>query len=268
VTYQGQETSIEAGQPVELYVFTIGTETYRYTSAEDFVTFAANTYVPKQIERSDPVQTDQERKQELKITMPAEDPVCSRFIGVVPGKPLFLDLLRFHRGDTEAYNVWSGKIIGATFKQRGAVCEMSGVTSESALNRNIPRIKYQGVCNHVLYDDNCKVNKDSYKYTDNVSSVSGATVTINGISAAKGAGWAIGGYIDYGSSDYRLVTAQSGDTLTLVLPFADDMVGETVDVYAGCDHLLTTCQSKFSNNLNYGGFAFVPTLNPFNASIV
>ena len=268
MTYEPIETSVESGQPVELYVFTIGAETYYYTSAEDIVTFAATPYLPRQIDRSDPTQADADRRQELTITLNAEDPVCSRFIGVVPGQPLLLDLLRFHRGDAEAYNVWSGKSIGASFKRRGAVCEMTGITSESALNRNIPRFKYQGMCNHVLYDGNCKIVKSSHLYTDNVSAVDGRTITINGTFAAQGDHWSVGGYIDFGSSDYRLITAQTGDVLSLVLPFSEDMVGQSVDGYAGCDHTLATCLAKFSNNLNYGGFAFVPTLNPFNASIV
>jgi len=267
VTYEGQETSIESGQPVELYVFSIGNLTYRYTSAEDTVVFAAQQYVSRQIERTDPAQSDADRRTELKVTLPADDPVCLPFIGVVPGQPLTLDLFRFHRGDTEAENVWSGTIIGATFKKRGAACEMSGMTSESAFNRNIPRLKYQGLCNHVLYDSACAILKVSHVYTDNVSAVSGATVTINGILAAKGDGWSVGGYIDFNGSDYRLVTAQSGDTLTLILPFSDDVIGKEVDVYAGCDHTLSVCESKFSNNLNYGGFAFVPVLNPFDTSL-
>jgi len=268
VTYLDRETSTESGQPVELYVFTIGAEVFYYTSAEDTVTWAAQQYVSRQITRTDPAQADGDRKQELTVTLQSEDPVCARFIGVVPGQSMFLDILRFHRADTQAENVWSGKIIGVSFKLRGAVCEMSGMTSEAALNRTIPRFKYQGLCNHVLYDLNCKMLKASYQHTSTISAVDGRTVTINGINTAEGDQWPVGGYIDFGSSDYRLITAQTGDVLSLILPFSVDVVGQSVDVYAGCDHTLATCAAKFSNNLNYGGYAFVPTLNPFNASIV
>ena len=49
--------------------------------------------------------------------------------------------------------------------------------------------------------------------------------------------------------------------------FAIPTLGQTVDVFAGCDHSLAICESKFANVINYGGFPFVPIKNPFNSSL-
>ena len=51
-------------------------------------------------------------------------------------------------------------------------------------------------------------------------------------------------------------------------------MGSTVVVLAGCDHSVTTCDTKFntpedtqSNVINYGGFPFVPGKNPFETGL-
>jgi hypothetical protein len=43
-------------------------------------------------------------------------------------------------------------------------------------------------------------------------------------------------------------------------------VGQAVTLYPGCDHTTTTCDGKFSNLNNYGGFPHIPTKNPFGGS--
>lgn len=77
-----------------------------------------------------------------------------------------------------------------------------------------------------------------------------------------------------GGDDARLILSQSGDDLQLLLPFPDSILGSTVVILAGCDHTVTTCDSKFntpsdpqSNVVNFGGFPFVPTKNPFEGGV-
>ena len=44
-------------------------------------------------------------------------------------------------------------------------------------------------------------------------------------------------------------------------------VGTEVEVFAGCDHTIATCKTQFDIVVNYGGFAFVPTRNPFESGL-
>lgn len=263
MTYQAFETSIESGRPVELYHFTLGSTHYRYTSAPDSFLFGGNTWLPRQITRTNPSQSTEERRQQIEVTLPTEDDVCSRFVGVVPGAPMYLEISRFHRGDTEAYVIWSGTVVGATYRKQGAECTLRGVTSEAAFSRPIPKFKYQGMCNYVLFDQNCKVAAASFQYAGTVGVISGSTITVNGLFAAHGTDWAKAGYVNFNDSDFRLVLSQSGDVLTLYLPFENDPTGQSVTVFAGCGHTTVDCTAKFSNIINYGGFPFVPELNPF-----
>jgi len=71
-----------------------------------------------------------------------------------------------------------------------------------------------------------------------------------------------------------LIVAQSGDDLQLLLPFPQSAVGREVILFAGCDHTPEVCDDKFdtpedtdSNLINFGGFAFVPTRNPFQTGL-
>ncbi|CAJ0727881.1 hypothetical protein [Ralstonia mannitolilytica] len=59
MTYQYQENSLHAGQPVELYRFALGTTVWRYTSARDAVTYNAEKYIPAPIRRSEIEQTQE-----------------------------------------------------------------------------------------------------------------------------------------------------------------------------------------------------------------
>lgn len=262
MVFETEEISIESGRPVELYHFSIGTQNHYYTSAPDSFLFGGNTWLPRQISRTSPAQSTEERRQQIEITIQTEDEVSSRFVGVVPGFPMYLKVSRFHRGDTEAFVLWSGAIVGATYRKQGGECTLRGVTSEAAFSRPIPKFKYQGLCNYVLFDQNCKVVADSYKFTGNVASISGNTITVTGVSA-EGAGWMVAGYVNFNDSDYRMVLSQSGDVLTLYLPFENNPSGQSVECFAGCAHDTTDCSTKFSNIINYGGFPFVPELNPF-----
>lgn len=266
--YSVFEASEEAGRPIELYTFTIGATVYRYTSAEDTVTYSANDYLPRDMDRTSPALSSGEGgRQQLELVLPKEDPVASRYIGIVPSTRVELEILRFHRGDSpNGYVLWKGRIVSARFEKQGTVCRLSSVSSESALSRPIPGRKYQGLCNHVLYDTLCTVTRASFKYTGTVSAESGRTITVGGLLAAKGVGWAIGGTITIGD-EFRLITAQSGDVVTLQVAFPTTVLGSSVDVYAGCDHTLATCNSKFSNAINYGGFPFVPTRNPVQSGL-
>ena len=268
MAYGTHEDSAESARPVELFTFTIDTTIYRYTSAEDTVTYSAQDYLSRQIDRSKPTLSSSESgRQQMEITLPADDPVASRYIGIVPPDRVSLQIIRYHRGDSpNGIILWDGRIISAKFEKQGSMCRLFSISSESALSRQIPGRKYQGLCNHVLFDSLCQIVKASNKYSGNVSVVSGNTLTVDGLAASEGADWAVGGTIEHGN-DKRLVTAQSGDVLTLQLPFRDTPLSQTVDVYAGCDHTISTCLTKFTNTINYGGFPFVPTKNPFNTGL-
>lgn len=267
MTFSSYETSVESGQPVELYKFVIGTSSYYYTSSPDIIVFADHTYYPRQIERSAVVQSAEDRQQQIEVTLPSEDDVAARFVGIVPGSITYLTIYRYHRGDPNIMVLWSGVVAGASYITQGGQCKLRGLTTEGGINRSIPSFKYQGLCNHVLFNPGCGVGADSFRFNGVCSTISGSTITIPGIYAAHGANWMVAGLLNLGDYDYRLVVSQDHDVLTMYLPFEHSPIGKAIKCYAGCNHSTTDCSTKFSNLARYGGFPYVPELNPFTAGI-
>jgi len=270
MSLDAQESSIESGQPIEFYVFTFGVDIIRLTPNNRDVTFSGVSYVATQISRSSLQASTEDAINRLTINMPLDNTIVQRFIANVPGVRASVQVLRGHRNDgaEEAVLLFDGFVTNI---------EMDGKLSAKVIckpqtavfNRSGPLISYQGLCNHVLYDVRCKIVRGLFTYTGLASSVVGSVVTVNGLSA-NGPDWAVGGFLQAPTAaplDKRLIVSQSGDDVTLLLPISFTILGTTVDVLAGCDHSLPICQSKFANEINYGGFPFVPTKNPFTSDI-
>jgi hypothetical protein len=176
MAFGSNETSVEGGRPIELFEFTIGAVTYRYTSAEDDVTYSAETYLAEPIMRTSPTLSSSENgRQQMEIQLPADNVIAARYIGIVPADRVDVRVLRFHRGDSpNGIVLWDGRIVSAKFEKGGGLCRLYSISSEAALARPCPGRKYQSMCNHTLYDVRCSVTKSSHKHTGAVLSISGA----------------------------------------------------------------------------------------------
>jgi hypothetical protein len=56
-------------------------------------------------------------------------------------------------------------------------------------------------------------------------------------------------------------------TVLVMLPYSGVAIGDGLKLTAGCDHVIQTCRTKFANEVNYGGFPWIPTRNPFDSGI-
>lgn len=268
MSFNAFEISAASGSPIELYDFAIASDTYYFTSSEESVTVGINEYLPIEVSRSDISIGPDERAQIINVTLPAFHPFVRKYIAMAPGSRSTMSLWKLHRYDTptpERILMWKGVVRSVAFTEQGIKAVVGIMPLTGALGRAFPRFTYQGLCNHALYDTGCKVAEASFTYTANITAISGDQYTVPGL-IVKGAGWAVAGFMtDQANIDYRMIIAQSSDVVRLLLPFDTDVVdvGTSVDVLAGCDHSLATCKTKFNNVINYGGFKFVPTKNPF-----
>lgn len=265
------ETSIESSRPIELYEFVLGSETFRYTSAEDELTVGSETFTPEAIARNQVEQGSDQSTRTLNVTVPATNEFAERYINVVPGERATINVYRYQRDEVPSFSttvlLFKGLVQSVRFPDDGTVAEIAVRSIEAALNRNVPRFSYMGMCNHFLYDQGCTVNPASFNHIGVVTAVSGNDVTVTG-AGASGFDF-VGGYARPTSvNDFRMVLAQSGDVLTLLLPFADSIVGGDLQIFAGCDHLIgSDCALVFDNVINFGGFGFVPNRNPFQTGL-
>lgn len=284
MSYVGQEGSVESGKPVELYLFVnegLVTEQFAYTSATQNATHNSIIYVPRIIERS---KISIERAEPgsdkgLELTMPATDALVLRYTTSVPPKRDLVTIYRRHANDgatPETITYYRGYISSVSFQ--GHIAKVRIAPLASILSRNIPKRIYRGLCTHVLYDSECKVSSTDPNFAFSVSitaiSTDGLTLTVSGTGiGGRAANYYDGGMLRRGSIDRRMVldfvdTGGNTGTCKLLLPFPSLEVGESMTLLAGCDHAIATCRTKFANEVNYGGFPWVPTRNPFNTGVV
>ena len=131
----------------------------------------------------------------------------------------------------------------------------------SALQIQLPRNVYQAPCLHSLYDTDCSVVRSSFATAGTVVGGSTASTIRNGL--AQSATYFDSGYVVFTSGNLngvkRTIKSYSPGIFTIYNPLSViPEVGDTFNIYPGCDKSMATCSSKFSNLSNFRGFPFVP----------
>tara|TARA_R110000851_G_scaffold120002_1_gene248072 strand:- start:13019 stop:13852 length:834 start_codon:yes stop_codon:yes gene_type:complete len=277
VTYDAQEIGIQTGEPVEVYEFVYGSTSRFYTSSEAIESIGAQDYTPVAISRSNTKDGPAERTHDFQVVLPTTDTVSQLFVGQIPGVRVRLTVKRFHRTDTptpEVRTIFNGFVQSGSFKRKARECTLTARPILGGSGRTHPRRTFQAACNHVLYDPlTCRADDtDPANRASVVTVVSqvGNVMTLSGIAGLFTDGWFNGGYVEFvGQADFRMVLDHVGNVLTLMQPFAT--TPSTVNVLAGCDHSIDGpqgCKLKHNNVINFGGFPFVPTKNPFQSGLV
>lgn len=259
MTYTAVESSVHAGQPVEMYRFSSGLRKWLYTSADVALVYQTETYEPYPLRRGPFRQTAELAKTGLEISTPRDTP----FVADMVASPLLdvvtLTIYRKHRSDAEVLPFWRGRVEGVRFEGGQAVisCKLLG----TALKRIGLRRPAQRQCPHALYDVGCNLTEAVFAETGSLLSHTGAAVT-SSVFAGRPNGWWVGGKIDF-SGARRFIVGHAGDTVTLTSAVPGLPQNAAFIVYPGCDHTPATCNVKFGNILNYGGAPAFPIKNPF-----
>lgn len=278
-SFDTYESSPESSRPLEVYRITVGPSTSLFTSDPSDVTIGSDVYKSEAIKRGPIVIGQTERQRVLAIDLPLTNEFASQYIGVPPGSKATVEIIRLQRDEIPVYDtqvtIYEGSVKSVEFPRSGTA-RINLQSVEALTARHMPRYSSMSMCNHTLYGPGCGVNPSSYSLTNAVVTAitDGRTLTVTGAAAASAAGGFefTGGYLKLStSSDSRLIIKQSGDDLTIMVPYKDtDMIANitTVDAFAGCDHLLGgDCAQVFDNVINHGGFNWVPTNNIFKQGL-
>lgn len=264
MTFDAVEKSTQGGAPVELFTFARDTLRWRYTSADRAVTVLSATFAAAAISRSE-IEAGQEiGRSAITINVPRDLPIADLYRVAPPSAPITCLVQQYHEGDGEVATLWTGRILGVEFA--GAAAQIRCEPIFTSIKRLGLRRMYQRTCPHVLYGSACKVNKAAQLVAGAVDSISGFVVSVSEADAEDDGHFA-GGFLEFEVAasvfERRFITDHTGAALTLATSPFGLAVGMAVNLYPGCDHTLATCNAKFSNAVNYGGFAFMPTKNPF-----
>lgn len=276
MTYLAQEAAVETGKPLELYRFANLSTVFTYTSGNADYTYTSEVYVPRNITRNEATINSDQEPANLTLRLPADDEFVQRYRISAPPTRDKLTIYRLHLSDggsPEVIVFFKGEVSSVAFEGDDAIiaAEPSGVV----LRRPIPRRSYSNLCGHVLYDRGCKISdtNPSFKFDVVVQSISGSNVTVTGAGiGTQAANFFVAGFLDKGSTERRMILAETvvnptTMTFQIPLPFSELEAGNALVLRAGCNHSLTACRTKFNNVVNFGGFPWVPTENPFNTGI-
>jgi uncharacterized phage protein (TIGR02218 family) len=164
------------------------------------------------------------------------------------------------------FPAYSGKLGALTWSESGFQADI--VSSLKDLERLIGPIVTAN-CRHDLYGTSkkgcvgyCGVNKANFTFHGTISSVikNKYSYGVTGLSNAAGffsSGTMLMTSGPAAGATLYIKTHASGElTLSIPSPYSLE-IGDTFDIYAGCDLTLATCRGKFGNLANFGGFPHI-----------
>ena len=272
MSYQTIDESVQSSEPVWKVVFTLGATEYRYTSAAYFISDSDGTFEPVPMRFTEVTQNNDLARNDLKIQLPRTNVFAQEFLGFGPEFLCTLTVFRDLDGFEEIF--WKGRVISreANVSSVELVCE----NVFTSLTRAGARGKYQRSCRHSLYSTNCGAHDYDFATAATVIGSDGRTVTVTDIvdsTAGQSSGYYAGGMLQTPEGYYRYIIAQSDNVLTLMSPLPTDTLagldsnGIAVTLYPGCDHTKSDCLNKFDNVLNFGGFPYFGSKNPFRGNV-
>ncbi len=298
MTYDATEQGV-LGRPVEMYEFIQAGTFTRVTSAATPQTHLGQTYTPLAgLRRTELRQDNEANAGELTVTCPSGFSIAQQFRGTLPSSLPNLTIFAKHLndGDDEGVVIFKGVVISSNVTQP-RLAQLKCLPPTRLFQTTIPRAVFSATCNNQLYDPQCGVVRDNYRYEGVVTSISsdGFILTINGlragaaaIDAALSLGLSSGeldnfwqrGNLRVGTPiETRMVVETvvgNVDTFRVSKPFRQVEIGNVAEIFAGCNHSTSHCNAKFKNfvtpgvaasGLKFGGFPYVPTNNPFEIEL-
>lgn len=268
--YVDSETSAHDGSPVEGYEFIGTNNTYRYTSVEQGVTINGQPYTPIAGLKRDAIRsgTQDDDSLELEITMPFDTALVREYAYDTSPPDLDVTVYRYHDQDnpaSEFIKAWVGRVTGFSVTGKEATIRVPSIF-ELVMRGEVPSVYYHHPCNHVFADARCKAVQSTQATTIAVIT-SGTQIQVADDGHADN--FLIAGEMILTSKgERRTIIDNVADLITINFPFSNPEVGDLVTLGSGCDHAYKgDCLNKYNNQLNYGGFPFTPTDNPFQGEL-
>lgn len=271
MTYTDREISIQDGQPFFLYLFADGLTAHRLNSDPEELVVDGETWGPSPISHTHMEMSGNLEKQILSLTFPLSNILAQSFL-VPSGRTTTVTVFRGHHNDLdeELRVVWKGRVVGATSQKQSIEVQVENIFT--SMRRSGCRARYQINCRHTLYLPGCNLNLNDFKIAAIIADISGVVLTVSAAASYPDQHFRAGMVIWNGL--FGFIINHIGNQLTLMAEIptlfnAFEILGP-IDIFIapGCDLSLATCDVKFANSLNHGGFPWLPPTNPFSSSIV
>ena len=266
---------------VEIFTFESEShDTFRWTSANDAVSYDSASWQPAAITRGSVKTTvDFDKKSAIKLTFPIDNELVDLFERYPPAHDTLVTISQGLRPLDS--NVLTDVEVIAT-----GILSSSGTENEEAYFEVTPALKkankvgpaglYSATCRWALYSRGCTIDEADFTIStleiyESASDESTKTLRIR-IPAIVADGFFTGGYIKgtYPVTDPITILSQgtafpatpaTGYKVDIVLAgWNEDLFGAYAAVVPGCDYSFGTCNSRFSNTDNFGGFKELPSI--------
>lgn len=266
MSFDSIERSNFSGVPRTLYEFSLGDTRWRYVAGENNVVLQGVTYTALAITNDGYSSSGNPDTDEMTVRLDASAEVTGLYLGTPPSRAVQLVIRTIHRGDTDAPVVWSGQVkSGRQVSAAEFVFTCNSLLS--TLNRTGLRLTWGRGCPHALYDRSCRVNPNDYATSVMISTLDGNRIVASGLSIL-GNDHLSGGFLTFvgphGTTERRAIASHVGSEIGLLGPSDGLSEGMWIIVYPGCSRTTATCETKFGNLANYGGFPHLPTKSPFD----
>lgn len=253
---------------VELYAFAASRAQFFLTPHEFDVDLDGTLYLSQPIQRNELALGAEAAKSALELKLPPSCELVRHLLATSLTGDTTSITLRIARRDTwgdywwVSGTRWMGRVLGVDIAE-----ELARIRCESAqvsLKRIGLRRLYSRKCSHVLYSPACGASPITD--TGIVVNVYGRHVELDGGVPASVSGGLAGGWLETPEGARHMIVSEFGSGVELLYPFVIEP-GTEVQLTVGCDHSTATCESRFGNLDNYGGFPATPSKNPFSTGV-
>lgn len=281
------EASTEESDPREFYDIAIGATVYHLTSGSEDIEVNGIVYRAEAMERGplELVQLGGGSEQALTMKLRVDHPIVRRwFKQGIPPKSATVVAWRLQVRSGVVERFWTGDIASIDCEEKASETTLTIASLFGPpFRRRLPTLTVGRQCSHVLYGPGCNVSRAASN-ADGIPFLCTATVMymtarevrldLSNVPADYflRSNWLQFGELKHVASGERMTIADQADLnpgistvtqVTLQMQIVDMKFGDAIEVYAGCAHEVITCQVKFANQVNYGGFPALPTKNPF-----
>lgn len=256
MTFISDESSTESSTPREGIAISIAGEVIRICTGTRDVTIGGETFTAEPAARTVFEIPQLGDAQVPELVLPAKHSFVVRYQGgTFPPRYITADAYRKQAGgDYEI--IHRGKISTLRFEGELAKFRMPSRLLP-LLDRRLPSAGISRTCGNILFDQNCQVVRGLHGIATTVTDINGPRVKIASVGGHPD-GWALKGELLHVSSGERIAVAeQIGLQLRLQFSVVGWSVGDAVEIFPGCDQLITTCHTKFSNRPRFYGSPYL-----------
>lgn len=283
MTFSAYEESTEGGRPIRLYRFTLGAVVWRYTNADEDLTFNGAVYRAVAITDDGAKQTGDATSDDLYIDAQSDIGPALAFASSAPYEPIKVEVLNTHEGETTPQIIYIGEIVQVNWPTPGRA-RITSHTLSATMRRIGLRLGWQRTCPFAVYDPlTCHANKATYAVPVRIEDIDGAKITssdVFDVLGTYGAAWGVtvphstlpnifaGGFVEWEDPQHgvkRIAIEQHvGSQITLFEAPVGLVPGMQITAYPGCRQTEQWCEGLFHNLPWYGGFSRMPGKSPFD----